>query len=101
IRFTSLSAGRLYLLSGCSSASNSDREHQYFIIKDSFRKFWDCGYSPHRKELLLLTLVVDINCVVCGVLLSGAEYQKQQSLRKGYFKKSLHACFSVKGLFPY
>src|SRR5690625_6394956 len=26
--------------------------------------FWDCVYSAHRKDLLLLIFVVDINCEV-------------------------------------
>src|SRR5690625_1762120 len=44
------------------------------IKKVSFRKFWDSGdYSSHRKELLLLILVVDINCHVCAGMFSAAD----------------------------
>src|SRR5699024_8933622 len=32
-----------------------------FLSISSFCKDWDCGYSPHHKELLLLILLVDIN----------------------------------------
>jgi len=38
----------------------------YAIYKGSFHKFWDwfSAYSSHRKELLLLIIVVDIKCDV-------------------------------------
>src|SRR5699024_1880536 len=36
-------------------------------------RFWDCDYSPHRKELLLLILLVDINCDVCAGVFSAAD----------------------------
>src|SRR5690625_915872 len=69
------------------------------IKKVSFRKFWDSGdYSSHRKELLLLILVVDINCHVCAGLFSAADRcfprARLQSPRETHSAGSSDTCYS-------
>src|SRR5690625_1113477 len=47
--------------------SIADYQTEFMLIKRFFRKIWNrgCDYSSHRKDLLLLILVVDINCELC------------------------------------